>query len=90
MPISTSRTIALGAIDGVQRAHYQVAGERSLRGDLASFLISNFSHQHHVRILPQDGAECGGEGEPSFGIDRDLIAARELVLNRVAEAAHTG
>src|SRR5260370_34060400 len=58
-------------------------GERGLRGDLTGFLISNFSHQYHVRILPQDSAERSGEGEPAFGVHRDLIDARELVLNRV-------
>ena len=67
----------------MQGRQHQVAGERGLNGDLRGFAIADFAHQHHVRILAQDGAQAAGEGHLDFGVDLSLAYALQLILHRI-------
>ena len=67
----------------MQSGEHQVAGLRRLDGNFGGFEISDLSHHHHVRVLPQKGAQGAGEGEPRLGIDLHLIDAGQVDLHRI-------
>ncbi len=67
----------------MQGGEHQVAGLGSLDGDLGGFEIANFPHHHHIRVLPQEGAQGAGEGEPRLGVDLHLIDAGQVDLHRI-------
>ena len=81
--MSRSRVIVLGRVVGVQRAEDHVPGERRLHGDLGRFQVADLADQDHVRVLPQDGPQAGGEGDVDVGVDRALDDAVDVVLDRV-------
>ncbi len=60
-----------------------MAGLCCLDGDFGSFQIANFPHHHHIRVLPQEGAQGAGEGEPRLGVDLHLVDAGQVDLHRV-------
>ncbi len=60
-----------------------MAGLRRLDGNFGGFQIANFTHHHHVRILPQEGAQGAGEGEPCLGVDLHLVDAGQVDLHRI-------
>ena len=82
-PMSISRVNGAGRVVGVQRAEHQVAGERRLDGDLGRFQVAHFADQDHVRVVPQDAPQGGGERQADLGVHLDLADARLLVLDRV-------
>ena len=68
---------------GVQGGQHQVTGQRGLHGDLGGFLVADFADHHHVRVLPQDGAQTTGEGHLDLAVDLGLADAFEVVFDRV-------
>src|SRR5207253_726270 len=71
------------AVVRVQRAKYEVAGERSLDGHFRRLHIADFTHQDNVGVLTQDAAQPGGEGEANLGPDLDLADPGNLVFDGV-------
>src|SRR5438034_1855136 len=45
--------------------------------------VADLAHEHHVRILPQDRAQRGGEGEPSLLLHLHLHDPLHPVLDRI-------
>src|SRR6185295_4080612 len=74
-----------GGVVGVDGGEDEVAGERSLDGDLRGLLVADLAHHDHVRVLAEEGAQPGGEGEPDLRADRHLADALELVFDRVLD-----
>ena len=48
-------------------------------------MITNLTHQHHIRILPDNGAQPPGKRQINFGIDLDLADTVDLILNRILD-----
>ena len=66
----------------VQCAEDQVTRQRSADGDVRRLGVPNLTHHHHVRILPQDVPQAGGERQPNVRAHSDLVDALQLVLDR--------
>ena len=50
-------------------------------GYFSSFGISDFSHHDHIRVLPEDRSERGGERETDIRADVRLVDAEEIVFD---------
>ena len=72
-----------GRVVGVQRGQHQVARQAGLNGDLRRFRIADFANHHHVRVLPQDGAQRAGKGEFNARVHLRLPHARQVVFDGV-------
>src|SRR4028118_1582905 len=48
-------------------------GSRRLRGDRGGFNVADFADEHDVRVVAEDRAEAGGEGEPDLRVDLNLL-----------------
>src|SRR5215468_7901512 len=64
-----------GRIVGVQRGEDEVAGERSLDGDLRRLEVPDLTDHDDVGILAHDVAQSCREGEPDGGPHGDLVDA---------------
>src|SRR6185437_10858659 len=64
-----------GRVVGVDGREHEVAGEGGVDGDLRRLLVTDLADHDHVRILPEEGAQRAGEGEPDPGVDVDLVDA---------------
>ena len=53
------------------------------KGDFGGFGVANFADHDDVRVLPQDGAQTGGEGPAGFRVDLHLVDALEHVFDGV-------
>ena len=60
-----------------------MAGLGCFKCNASGFSIANLSNQNDVRILPQNGAQSGREGDVCLGVDLDLVYAFKLILNGV-------
>src|SRR3990170_8598327 len=60
-------------------------GQRGVNRDAGGFFVADLADHDDVRVLPQEGAEAGGEGDPGSWIDLDLRDPRELILNGVLD-----
>ena len=60
-----------------------MTGEGRLHRDLRRLAIADLAHQHHVGILPQDRAQCCGEGEACLFLHLHLHDPLHPVLHRV-------
>jgi len=77
---------AVGCIVRMQRRENEMAGERGLDRDLGGFAIPDLAHEHHVGVLPEDGSQGGGEGQPGAFVGLDLHdVGPEPVLDRVLD-----
>ena len=72
-----------GGIIGVQRGEHEVAGETGLYGDLRGFQVADFANHDDIRVLPQDGAQRAGEGQPDAAVDGNLADAGQVKFHRV-------
>src|ERR1700677_2780006 len=72
-----------GCVIGVQRGEDKVTGERGLNGDLGGFQIARFTDHDAVRVLAQKGAQGAGESKANGLVDRHLLDALDLILNRL-------
>ena len=72
-----------GRIVGVKRGEDEVAGERSLDGDLRRFQVARFPDHDAVRVLPQKGPQGARESQPDRLVDRHLLDALDFVLDRL-------
>jgi len=84
MPRSNSRVMVPGAslVCSVQE---QMSGLRRFERDVGRFLVANFAHENHVRILPQDRSQPAGKCDPGARVDLHLVHARNLELDWVLE-----
>ncbi|MPM04586.1 hypothetical protein SDC9_50864 [bioreactor metagenome] len=64
----------LGRADGVQGGKDQVSGLRRGEGDVDGFRVPHLAHHDDVRVLPEGGAQSGGEGP---GVPSDLALVHE-------------
>ena len=72
-------------IVGVQGAQHQMAGERSLDGDLGRLEIADFTDHHDIRILSEKSAQGPGERQARRQVDRYLHDAIKFVFDRVLD-----
>src|SRR5262249_41898026 len=54
---------------------------RNLRG----FLVANFTDEHHVRVVTQDGTQPACKGHAGLFIHLDLVDPLELIFHRVLD-----
>ena len=66
-----------GSAVGVQCRQHKMARQRRLDRDLRGLQIADFADHDDVGIMPQDGAQQGGEGQPDLRLHLDLSDARE-------------
>ncbi len=76
-----------GGVVGVQRGEHEVAGEGGLDGDAGGFGVADFADHDDVGILPEQGAEGGGEGEADLLIDLELVDAGEVEFDGIFDGA---
>src|SRR5207244_5410141 len=74
-----------GGVISVDGGKDQVAGERSLDGDLGRLQVADLADHDHVRVLAEEAAQPVGEGELDLRVHRGLGDALELVLDRVLD-----
>src|SRR5262249_18396327 len=72
-----------GGVVRVQRAKYQVAGERRLNRVFGSFQVADFADEHDVGVVTQNAAERMSERQADLGMDLNLIDPLELILDWV-------
>ena len=60
-------------------------GLRRLDGDVSRLQIAHLAHHQHIRVLPQEGAQGHGKGQPRFVMHIDLVDARQMNLARVLD-----
>ena len=72
-----------GRIIRVQSAQDLVTGQGRFHGNVSSFVVTNFTDHHDVRILPKDGAKGRREIESNIVAHRHLVHAHQFVLDRV-------
>ena len=75
----------LGGVVGVQGGQHQVARLRRLDRDLRRLQVADLTHHNDVRVLTQEGAQGGGEGQARLGVHVDLIDPGNLDLHRVLD-----
>ncbi len=68
---------------GVKGGEHQVASLGGLDGYFCRLQIADLPHHHHIRVLPQEGAQGAGKGQPSLGVDLHLIDAGQVDLHRI-------
>ena len=73
----------LRRVVGVQGGEHQVAGLRRLDGDLGGLQVADFADHDHVRVLAQEGAQRGGEGQADLVVDVDLVDAGQIDFRRI-------
>ena len=80
--VAQARDGAGGAV-GVHGGQRKAARERELERDFRRFGIADLADHHDVRIIAQDGAQCGGEGQADLVVHRRLADPVETILDRV-------
>ena len=75
-------------VGGVQRREHEVSRQRGLHRDASRLDVSDLSDEDHIRVLSQDGAKPGGEGQARLLIRLDLVDGRKDVLDRVLDRHH--
>ena len=82
--IHQSRKRPRGVI-GVESAENQMSRQRGLHGNLRRFLVTNFTNEDHVRIMPQNGPQPASKGQPGFFRDLNLVDAAQLIFDRILD-----
>ena len=70
---------------GVQGGQDEVAGHRRLHRRARGLRIADFAHHDDVRIVPEEGAQCTGEGQIDGGIGLGLGDTRQAIFDRVLD-----
>ena len=70
---------------GMHRGEDQVAGESRLDGDLGRLRIPDLTHHDLVGIVPQNGAQSAGKGQPLLLVHRNLGDPLELVFDGILD-----
>ena len=60
-----------------------MARQAGLDRDFGRFQVTDLAHQHHVRILTQNGTQASSKGQFNLGIDLCLPDAVEIILDRI-------
>ena len=60
-----------------------MAGLGGFNGDVGGFQVSDLTDHNNIRILAQEGSECGSKRQTLFLIDVDLVDARQVNLGRI-------
>ena len=63
-----------------------MAGQSGLDSYFRGFLVSNLTHQNHVRVLPNNGTQTPGKGQVNFWIYLDLADALNLIFNGIFDS----
>jgi len=69
----------------VQRGQHKVTRLRRLYRDLCRLAVSDFAHQHHIRVLPENRTERTGKGKVDLDVDLRLVDTRNLVLDGILD-----
>ena len=72
----------------MDRGEHEVARNGCTHGDLRGLPIPDFTDHYDVGILPEDGAEAHGKGQPREWGHLDLIDPEEPVLHGIFERDH--
>ena len=64
-----------GGVGRMNRGEHEVACNRRTHGDFRGFSIPDFTDHYDIGILPEDGAEGHGKGQPRERAHLDLIDA---------------
>ena len=70
-------------IIGMQGRENHVAGLGGFNGDVGGFQVTNLTDHNNIRVLTQEGSECGSKRQTLFFIDVDLVDARQVNLGRI-------
>src|ERR1700687_4304740 len=68
---------------GVERRKDEMAGLRSLHSNFGGLQVADLPHHDDVWILPQDGAQRAGEGEPGTRVYMHLVDAGQRIYDRI-------
>jgi len=60
-----------------------MACQRGFYGDLSGFLVSRFSDENHIRILPEEGAKDAGKIESNIFVCLHLAKAGEILFDGI-------
>ncbi|MCY1397815.1 hypothetical protein D9M71_128340 [compost metagenome] len=60
-----------------------MSGQGGLHGDLGGFQVADLADHDHIRVLAQDRAQRGGEGQTDLGVGLDLGDGGNPVFDRV-------
>ena len=74
------------AVVGVQRGEHQVPRLRGPHGNFGRLEIPDFTHQHDVGVVPEHGAQPGGEGQADLIAHLDLDRAFQLIFDGILES----
>ena len=69
-----------GGIIRVKGAEDQMAGQGRLDGNFRCLRISNLADEDHIRVLPDNGSQGIGKGEPDGRLDLNLVDPSELIF----------
>ena len=72
----------------VQRREHEMAGQRSLRRRLGSFLVTNFPDHHHVRIVTQNRAQPALKRHAHRAVHWNLVHSRQIIFRRIFDGDH--
>ena len=70
---------------GVDRREHEVSGERGVDRDLRGLDVSDLADHDDVGVLPDDRAQGRRKRQAGPRIDRHLVDARDLILDRVLD-----
>ena len=77
-----------GGVGRMNRGQHEVACNRCTHGDFRGFSIPDFTDHYDIGILPEDGAEGHGKGQPRERAHLDLIDAGNPVFHGVFDGDH--
>ena len=67
-------------VAGVHRSQRQPSGHRGADGYSCALPVPDFPYHDHVRVLPQDRAQAGGESKTGFRVDLCLATCAPMSL----------
>ena len=67
----------------MERGKHDVAGQRSLHGDLGGLDVTDFADHDGIRILSEERTQRRGERQADLVVDRDLHDAFDLVFDGI-------
>src|SRR6185369_12723622 len=69
---------------------YEVTSESSFDGDFSSFEVADFADENDVRILAQEGTQCGREVQTDLFLHLHLVDAEQVELHRIFRSHGVG
>src|SRR5262249_16015809 len=75
---------------GVQGAEDQVTRQRRLDGNLSGIEVAHFADEDDIRVMTQNAAHGGGEGQANLRMHLNLADSRLLILDGVLDGDDLG